>query len=1156
MTHKDNDDETISKSIADSLARISGILTALLALAGSVAAFIASVTSNDPIQQIAGMIATLFLIAAICLFAISYFQRKRKARLRFTESLEPLAASAALRGLLPFEEGDQLPGRRRDVQEIYTLVASSTFRFGVLWGESGCGKTSLLRAGLTPTLRKEKFLPLYVGKPTKEPREAIRAALIREAPDLDERIDDDLKQLLREVAPKGKKVVVLFDQFEEFFLTNRTLRSRASFIKWLGEVVAEEDFPVTFLIGIRADFFAQLQNLAPHIPNPTSPHSTHQLQNFDVEQAEQIFSAAAKADSISFEPELIEAVVNDLETEEFVRPAELQIVGTRLKRKNVLNLNRYEVLGRARGILSSYISDEIKQSMNEQAARLVLRLMCADAVEAKSPTDLSLDDILSGISGVEQGAGVIPSSQPEDIRAILNRFVDARIVIHTDDDKFNLVHDYLAPYIHTATEGMETNVERANRLLKRYIAEYKEYPKMRLSYRHVRWIQKYASADIQGGTKAQALIKKSKRAFYTGVGFYLAVPLLLLGFYLFQTSSYYFDTSGVSIAVHTGHWPMRFLPVFDHVVVETDFWYGDLNRQSANEFLDGQVTGFWFQQSKGGDPEWWEQLFARLSVVSQARALRWLGQTERAVEILRSAITYPQTDSSSISSSDAARALGQLAQINPRDITPEVVQSLRIILPNLQASPELRRSAAEALWQIGQANPQDVPPEVINDLRTIVHEPQADAYLRVEAVYALWRLDQTNPQVVMSDVVQSLKDILIDTQASSYLRYGAADALGRLAQANPQAITPELIDALHAIVTNPQADSYMRIDAAYALGQLSLAGSQALGAEVVDTLKAIIINRQADHSLRSHAMNTLGQLAQANPQIVTSEMIDALHAVLINSVGNNPTSTDDFNVVTDAANVLGQLAQANPQAVTSEMIDDTLRAIDTNQGDSYLNDKLAAALRQLVLASPQAMTPEAIVALRATATNPDTAPNLRFTFTDALGHLALTSPQAMTPEVIVALRATVTNPDAGFDLRISIADALVQLTYVDAQVATLQAMPDWIALLKNNIDKDGRTIAAYALFAIAIRDPLQERSILYELEKLRGDAEPQVRLAASKAIEMIAIGDSIQEARNHPEQIAHIKSKLNVLSNSDEEHLKIAAKVVLQEIAKIESSKK
>ncbi len=211
--------------------------------------------------------------------------------------------------------------------------------------------------------------------------------------------------------------------------------------------------------------------------------------------------------------------MSDLDADGFVRPAELQIVGARLKRKNIYSLNKYEAVGRAKGILSSYISEEMKQSADEHKAALMLRLMTADAVAAKSPTDLSLDDILQRVGDGEANASrgepasvTAPLDSRGEIQKILNQFVAARIVIHTDDDKYNLVHDYIAPYARAATEGAETNIERANRLAKRFLAEYNEDPETRIPSRHLRLIRKYASVELISGRKARELIVKSIRA--------------------------------------------------------------------------------------------------------------------------------------------------------------------------------------------------------------------------------------------------------------------------------------------------------------------------------------------------------------------------------------------------------------------------------------------------------------------------------------------------------------------------------------------------------------------------------------------------------------------------------------------------------------------
>ena len=65
-------------------------------------------------------------------------------------------------GLMAFsrEASDFFFGRRKDTNEIFRLVRRDTLT--VLFGQSGLGKTSLLNAGLSPLLRENNFMPIYI----------------------------------------------------------------------------------------------------------------------------------------------------------------------------------------------------------------------------------------------------------------------------------------------------------------------------------------------------------------------------------------------------------------------------------------------------------------------------------------------------------------------------------------------------------------------------------------------------------------------------------------------------------------------------------------------------------------------------------------------------------------------------------------------------------------------------------------------------------------------------------------------------------------------------------------------------------------------------------------------------------------------------------
>src|SRR5205085_3059359 len=64
--------------------------------------------------------------------------------------------SCPYKGLIPFDEDDEkyFSGRTNEIRSLATALYGSSLT--VLFGESGVGKTSVLRAGLLPELRKDQ----------------------------------------------------------------------------------------------------------------------------------------------------------------------------------------------------------------------------------------------------------------------------------------------------------------------------------------------------------------------------------------------------------------------------------------------------------------------------------------------------------------------------------------------------------------------------------------------------------------------------------------------------------------------------------------------------------------------------------------------------------------------------------------------------------------------------------------------------------------------------------------------------------------------------------------------------------------------------------------------------------------------------------------
>ena len=214
-------------------------------------------------------------------------------------------------GLVSFTEEtrEYFFGRDEEVAELARRVQRKLLT--VLFGKSGLGKTSILRAGLLPKLRQHGYCPVYVriayGRESPAPAEQIKAAIQRAASisgewthagvaSAGETLWEFLHHrddVLRDAAGAPLLPLLIFDQFEEIFTLAQSDdfgRARAAnFIEELGDLVenrppkafearldeddsaaerfdfARSDYRV--LIALREDYLASLESLRPAMPS-------------------------------------------------------------------------------------------------------------------------------------------------------------------------------------------------------------------------------------------------------------------------------------------------------------------------------------------------------------------------------------------------------------------------------------------------------------------------------------------------------------------------------------------------------------------------------------------------------------------------------------------------------------------------------------------------------------------------------------------------------------------------------------------------------------------------------------------------------------------------------------------------------------------------
>ena len=185
----------------------------------------------------------------------------------------PATGEPPYQGLHYFDEGDaeRFFGRERVTARLLGRLRTESF-LGVI-GASGSGKSSIVRAGLVPALRRARggadakgrsATGLAVLTPTAHPLEALATSLLasnvggvgaQRVALLDELSRDPhgLRRFLGHREQPAKNVLLVVDQFEEVFTLCNDSFEREAFVENLLGASDGPDGPGSVVIALRAD---------------------------------------------------------------------------------------------------------------------------------------------------------------------------------------------------------------------------------------------------------------------------------------------------------------------------------------------------------------------------------------------------------------------------------------------------------------------------------------------------------------------------------------------------------------------------------------------------------------------------------------------------------------------------------------------------------------------------------------------------------------------------------------------------------------------------------------------------------------------------------------------------------------------------------------
>jgi hypothetical protein len=229
-------------------------------------------------------------------------------------------------GLEPYTEAQReyFFGRDRD----QPIVSSNLYAapLTILYGASGAGKSSVLMAGVIPHLRQQPrtAVVLFRNWQSETFLSALKSECLHAAEAFPLRLSGidssvPLDEILCSISKELRgAVLVIFDQFEEYFLYNSNSPNDNSFDVEFAQSVNRADVDAHFLISLREDQLSRLDRFRTRIPNLFA--NIVRLRQLDLSAAEDAIrkpidaynSRAQSADAqIEIEDDLVTTLLAD-----------------------------------------------------------------------------------------------------------------------------------------------------------------------------------------------------------------------------------------------------------------------------------------------------------------------------------------------------------------------------------------------------------------------------------------------------------------------------------------------------------------------------------------------------------------------------------------------------------------------------------------------------------------------------------------------------------------------------------------------------------------------------------------------------------------------------------------------------------------------------
>lgn len=374
-------------------------------------------------------------------------------------------------------------GRQQDVNRLIERIARADYKLTVIYGPSGVGKSSILKAGLVPALKGKVIgerIPIPIVLSVYTDWITILSNSINQAlayTGISVNIDSTptiILERIRLACERNYTIVIILDQFEEFFFVSNPPTQRIEFYKFFSECLNISY--VKIILSLREDYLHHLleferlsqknstglYDLGVINKNILDKDIRYYLGKFSSRDAKAIIHSLTQRSHYELSEELINRLVQDLTGElDEVHPIELQIVGAQLQIENITTLAEYKLCGGSAKLVERWLGEVIKdcgQENEELSWKLLFELTDEKGTRPlKNKADLAAAlvnnydiDTISSFDKVGE--------------LILEILVGSGLVLRVREelgDRYQLVHDYLVEPIRQKNNyGMLAELEK------------------------------------------------------------------------------------------------------------------------------------------------------------------------------------------------------------------------------------------------------------------------------------------------------------------------------------------------------------------------------------------------------------------------------------------------------------------------------------------------------------------------------------------------------------------------------------------------------------------------------------------------------------------------------------------------------------------------